>query len=152
MGAALGYPLHVLIALLWHDVMEDGPKEVRSQTGLLQKATGYGINRNLATQAIEIVADLTHGQESKEDYLQRIEDRGSDFSVLGKVLDRIDNLREGRASMSSSWLDKYLIGAKSIADMAERRGFSDRPEVQWLKNQIKTAKASIAPTASIKRG
>jgi (p)ppGpp synthase/HD superfamily hydrolase len=136
MGAALGYPLYVLIALLWHDVIEDGPKEVQTPSGLLQKAIEFDIPEDLASAAIKIVVDLTrHQGESKDEYIERIHREGDQYSVLGKVLDRIDNLREGRASMPTSWLKKYLIGTEAILQMACHRGFSGRPEVQWLSDQ-----------------
>lgn len=145
MGAALGYPLHVQIGLLWHDVMEDGPEEVRTTNGLRDVACErFRIPDPLARDAINLVSVLTNvpGQ-SKEAYIDSLAMHGSQWPILMKVLDRIDNLREGQASMSPKWLKKYLKSTDRILGVAMRHSaeIGGRPEVQWLLERYEGAEA-----------
>lgn len=145
MGHELGFPIFAIVGLYWHDVGEDGPESIRyDMSGLQLKADEFGVSKSISKKAIKIVDILTkYPHESKDDYIKKVFDSGNQYAMIGKILDRIDNLREGYTTQSANWISKYLISTELIISCAEKAGFKNHISLKYLKLRTKTIKSSI---------
>lgn len=139
MAAEHGFPHYAIIAMLWHDCAEDGPDIIKYNVNDLKCVAieEYHISTETVNEACKIVDSLTRYQhESKSEYISRLTREGSDLAVLGKVLDRIDNLKDGETSMGDDWLARYSKSTKKIIRMVETRKLTDYACYQHLKNKL----------------
>ncbi|TVR11404.1 MAG: HD domain-containing protein [Planctomycetota bacterium] len=95
---------HEAVAAAWlHDVLEDTPYEINE----------------FPERVVALVELLTHrkDQETKHQYLDRLEASGDVEAIAIKVADRCDNLKEGMRTLDNRWLKKYLRTSKRILAM-----------------------------------
>jgi guanosine-3',5'-bis(diphosphate) 3'-pyrophosphohydrolase len=143
MAASLGYGSYFVTAMLWHDILEDGPSEVKyNKDKLYEIATSeYGIDKSIVNPAIKIVDNLTqYENETKFTYLDKISKFGTIDSVIGKVLDRIDNISE---SKGDEWLKTYMVSTCKIHLIAIHKGLSEHPAVKFLEDKIEEIKGRL---------
>ena len=139
MAAEHYFPHYVIIAMLWHDCAEDGPDSIKFNINelIFIAVNEYKISEKTAHKACKIVDCLTkYPDESKSESIDRLTKKGCDFAVLGKVMDRIDNLKDGRMSLGNDWLKKYVHSSKKILRMVEMRKLTDHACYKYLKNQL----------------
>ncbi len=87
----------LLKAAIIHDLFEDVPDTDRETIAAMDSD---------GSEVVKLVAEVTRGEESKAEYLERIRTQGSYRARVLKTADRISNLTDLHGSVYS---DQYLV-------------------------------------------